>query len=111
MAITDKERGEIAARLRGAKGDSSCFYPLVLRMMIWPQSTTFVDTRQLLNRLADLIEPEPERTCKIVSEHYYDDYDQYETELPCGHNFETHDKPELFVRFCPECGAKVMRNE
>lgn len=109
--VTREERREIAARLRGAKGDSSCFYPLVLHMMIWPQSTTFVDTRQLLNRLADLIEPEPERTCKIVSEHYYDDYDQYETELSCGHIIDTHDKLELCISFCPKCGAKVMWDE
>ncbi len=51
------------------------------------------------------------KTCRILYQHYYDSYDVYYAELSCGHNLETRDKPKLSVRYCPECGAKVMWDE
>ena len=106
--VTREERREIAERIRSCDKTQ----PFALLSCIFPGGPyTGEMMMRTFDKLADLIEPEPERTCKIVSEHYYDDYDQYETELSCGHIIDTHDKLELCVSFCPRCGAKVMWDE
>lgn len=46
-----------------------------------------------------------ERTCKIESSYYYDDYDLYEFEFSCGHLVNMYDKEP--TNYCPICGAKV----
>lgn len=57
-----------------------------------------------LNRLADLIEPEPERTCRIerTSMNEFGIYD----DLSCGH---VHIRQwDSLPSYCPSCGAKVV---
>ena len=51
------------------------------------------------------------KTCRVLSQYYSDDWDIHDVELSCGHSFEMHDDPELFIRFCPICGAEVMWDE
>lgn len=57
---------------------------------------------QILNRLADLIEPE-ERTCHVVKS-VHDVLDSWHY-LSCGHRADTWlDDPP---KYCPVCGARV----
>lgn len=54
------------------------------------------------SRLADLIEPEPERTCHII------DYNEETSTsfLSCGHSVcEEH------PNYCSECGARVVKKD
>lgn len=70
------------------------------------------DYEELHNRLADLIEPEPERTCHMV---WVSDRDGYEC-TACGDVFT--DDPDDDGRvsayaastfsYCPHCGARVV---
>lgn len=71
-----------------------------------------VHASEICDRLADLIEPEPERTCRMEYDHVHCDY----VCTACGewHNVATYDacdaddrlvfKP---YRYCPKCGARV----
>lgn len=72
-----------------------------------------VHASEICDRLADLIEPKPERTCRMEYDHVHLDY----VCTACGewHNVSTYDacdaddrlvfKP---YRYCPNCGAKVV---
>lgn len=68
--------------------------------------------------LHDLIEPEPERTCEIVT----DDIDRAHCSL-CGYEYDYHDGTgigcmgdveeyefEYDGNYCKNCGAKVINN-
>lgn len=115
--LTNDERREVAARIRE------------LRKHAWDESSVFDllgcvveehgmdDTDQLFARLADLIEPEPERTCrcgvKTIGQVFPDGFDfdgEYTTvyifPLSCGH--EVRSLTNRIPRFCPNCGAKVV---
>lgn len=65
-----------------------------------------MDKVEVLASLADLIEPEPERTCHVESWHYETEGDTtfIECELSCGHETDCFSIPY----FCPRCGAKVV---
>lgn len=81
--ISNDERREVAARLR--KDDVS-----------WNVVKADIDTYR--NYLADLIEPEPERTCRY--EHIEGTW--YKTS--CGERYDGIAPPS----YCPNCGAKVV---
>ena len=84
--ITNGERREVAAELR----EYDDAYLNIGRQ---------ISLKIPCNRLADLIEPEPERTCHIT------DYNE-ETGtsfLSCGHSV-CEERPN----YCSECGAKVQ---
>lgn len=113
MAISNDERREVAARLRKLEAENH-----------WEKGrfiTGFIDALGLelranvgecLLHLADLIEPEPERTCHVVStiqrEYYIEGQTvfEYETELSCGH--KVTDNCGDVPNFCPKCGARVI---
>lgn len=70
------------------------------------------DYSEFHNRLADLIEPKPERTCTIESWRYDEMGDLSDVvyityELSCGHSDDSFCLP----KYCPTCGAKVVNNE
>lgn len=83
---TNAERREVAAELR--EYDNA-----------YLNIGEYISLKIPCNRLADLIEPEPEHTCHIT------DYNE-ETGtsfLSCGHSVcEEH------PNYCSECGAKVQ---
>lgn len=88
---TDEERREVAARLRGP-------YP---RFRSLPEAFGFtgqVPIYELRYRLADLIEPEPGRTCRMV------DNGVGLCCSVCGRRHGYDDEPD----FCMGCGAKVV---
>lgn len=59
--------------------------------------------------LADLIEPEPERTCKVTHEYSGKQFPHciHVKELSCGHEFRYYE-PSYVPNYCSECGAKVV---
>lgn len=73
----------------------------------------------LFNRLADLIEPEPERTCRMVSAFDTDELENIQENISfspedtlayrcegCGFDFRY--ERGLYPRYCPNCGARVI---
>lgn len=63
---------------------------------------------QMMLRLADLIEPEPERTCRMLLDEDATsllEYDEVFRCTACGE--EVVRKTGTTVRFCPMCGARV----
>lgn len=111
---TDDERREVAARLRGG-------YDVVsdAHGRFWLNGTLFgMDItarseeriRDGLARLADLIEPEPERTCQDVEGGNFFRCSKCGCELM---RFADGWKPLYMgeVRYCPNCGARVVEEE
>ena len=66
--------------------------------------------RKSLNLLADLIEPEPERTCQDVEGGNFFRCSKCGCELM---RFADGWKPMYMgeVRYCPNCGARVVEEE
>ena len=109
---TNEERREVAARLRdferlrGAFAESSiCAFSDAL-------GGGYLDWEQTCASLADLIEPEPERTCRMRYDPVHCDY----VCTNCGewHNTGMYDACDADdrvllrpYRYCPECGARV----
>lgn len=88
---TDKERREVAAKLRDIAVRTNPSWPALMEALGTPGRAVTV------MRLADLIEPE-ERTC------YIEHIDEDSFHLSCGHEAAGHVSPS----FCPYCGAKVV---
>lgn len=63
------------------------------------------DYEELHARLADLIEPE-ERTCRI-----YDTDHGFEDSIRCDACQMTFNRPWQPFKFCPNCGARVVKEE
>lgn len=108
MKPTDDERREVAENLRNmcTYGCSykEQFYDLLDETVM--NDWDFHEFRDVADRLADLIEPEPERTC-------HNDLKESDHRgvwpIPhfkcssCGEMFSTCD-----FDYCPNCGAKVV---
>lgn len=115
---SDEERREVAAKLRElpsdmyeveeqweARGiDTAChdqtdYYLIhyVLLRCFPAEHMHLCDYEELHNRLADLIEPEPERTCRPVIE------DETEVCSDCGYDIDGYG-----WSYCPNCGAKLV---
>lgn len=110
MKPTNEERREAARKLRnmctyGCRYAEQ-FYELLKEEVM--NDWDFHEFEDVADRLADLIEPEPERTCRAEQ-----DYEAMEDGIPdcriwrceCGEEFPfwRGGKPI----YCPACGAKV----
>ena len=111
---TNEERREVAARLRGYEEDELCCYGEAYDALCeacgcdWGQDWQDMD---LNYRLADLIEPEPERTCRMTQ--YGPEYvlegwwhcSECEGPVypPCNEEIAV-----WALQRCPRCGAKVV---
>lgn len=104
---TKEERREIAAMLRDHKSIyiSSCELSkhLGIDCTKYEYCTECKDASA--SRLADLIEPEPERTCRVKKSYYDELLEEEYTDLSCGHHVRGAAREFLF---CPTCGAKVV---
>lgn len=112
---TDNERREIAARLRNRRREmesekppTDSFFAAFVYLTNVMGAVRVGEDGNLFNRLADLIEPEPERTC-------HDDYDGRQFRCSeCGafiHLLKRDDAFDwefVYPDFCPFCGAKVV---
>ena len=118
---TNEERREVAERLR----NMTCrdcryaeqFYELLKEtvMNVWD----FHEFDDVADRLADLIEPEPERTCRKLPP--FNSGDRYTLTAKYASGFE-YSETLAYARcsecgthfcddfaYCPKCGAKVTR--
>lgn len=102
---TNDERREVAAKLREYAGDRFTINTC-LRFALFGDYPSYLQysDEKVLHVLADLIEPEPERMCRIK--------DMRCTE--CGGNLDSYfhfsdESSEWKIRpFCSWCGAKVV---
>ena len=105
MTVTNYERREVAARLRSVNGapewaTTACCIAECLGEHDYP---LWNDSKPLFNRLADLIEPEQERTCTIVRENVDIDGSRT-TDYSCGCFYNEGGNHN----YCPNCGAKIV---
>ena len=111
---TNEERNKIAARLRcvAEHGVPEWVTPINCIVICIEQSdgTLYSSNEKLFSSLADLIEIEPERTCKNLATRK-DDF--YCSECGCEvvgcmvDDFGSFDNPLCFS-YCPNCRAKVV---
>lgn len=109
MKPTDEERREVAQKLRnmcccGCRYAEQ-FYELLKETVM--SSWDFHEYRDVAERLADLIEPAPERTCRPTHDRGRWECDE------CGCVIEPGFYPQFrgngVLHYCPNCGAKVVR--
>ena len=98
---SNDERRQVAARLRSVSGapewaTTACCIAECLGEHDYP---LWDDSKPLFNRLADLIEPEPERTCRII----WNETDETWECDSCGGAVGFKE-----VCYCESCGAKVI---
>ena len=112
--ISDEERREVARRLRERAGKRV----LNLSELRWCIGCDDGDDAAAWNRLADLIEPQAERTCRPeVCDDGAGAWGVYCSE--CSYRFAgPHGKREvsehmaarrdIMPRYCPSCGARIV---
>lgn len=100
--ISNNERREIAARLRNYENLRESFRESPICAFLDALGVGYIDWKGVCNRLADLIDPEPdpepERTCRY--EHIEGTW--YKTS--CGERYNG----VVLPNYCPNCGAKVV---
>lgn len=122
---TNEERREVARKLRETSDairywlDTNLYWYVVMECVYG--DVEIHDDNELLYRLADLIEPEPERTCNVIFRSH--ELSQTQTALVkscsgCGFEFGTEIKNtfpfevtinSIYIpNYCPNCGAKVI---
>lgn len=100
MRNSDDERREVAENLRNLTIGYSIqykeqFFDELAEVVVGFED--YHDFDVVLDKLADLIEPEPERTCHPVIE------DETEVCSNCGYDIDGYG-----WSYCPNCGAKVV---
>lgn len=131
MTMTNDERREVAERLRGVEfhtklvGVELAKWYEALCTAVGGERDPWMGIKALCDRLADLIEPEPERTCRVVTDkNTVSQTQEVHTKhcSECSYVFgrEQHRQllpglDEEFVLhavqipdYCPNCGAKVV---
>lgn len=103
MKPTDEERREVAKRLRVLAShrevDKEMFHDAI---GVWPGGCIDGYDPVGVMHLADLIEPKPERTCRLV-----EDSENRTACSECGASYLCMSD----ASFCPDCGAKVVEEE
>lgn len=106
MTVTNDERREVAARLRDFENLRPTFKDSVICGFLEALDIDYLDWEGVCNRLADLIEPEQERTCRITRESV--DIDgTCMTDYSCG----CFNNEGWNHNYCPNCGARVIDKE
>lgn len=115
MRISDQERREIAAKLRGSRDFARC-----IPKFFMPQNDLFervlkcvrFDGGNVFDRLADLID---RPTCRNVYDEIFDEYEggHCKNGFKCSKCGETVEDCEGYritgtFNYCPKCGREVM---
>lgn len=100
--ISNEERRYVAARLRNYENLRESFRESPICAFLDALGVGYLDWKGVCSRLSDLIEPEPERTCRKVPGRM-----KYGRRMPacseCGYSLG-----DDRWYFCPKCGAKVV---
>lgn len=119
-AVGRDERREIARKLRAAAvylPDDIDSEDLEMAIATTVCNYDVPNVETLLNRLADLVEPEPERTARMEYDTVHCDYvcthcgERYYTmmyEAVVGDDDRVDFKP---MRFCPNCGVRFKEDD
>ena len=109
MTVTNEERRKFAARLRGFGSNYNASEELFDSRI--PNAKGYIsrgDLKKFCERLADYVEPEPERTCQNLDKQ--NDGIVFKCSA-CGHmDFQNFDWEEMLPQnwnYCPNCGARV----
>ena len=117
--VTDDERREVAGHIRQIDcsgftahsmddGDGrSLLCAYIAEAAGVGHAPYYFDAKPLCDRLADLIEPGPERTCRMRDAHWDDGRRTWGCICSeCGAKYER--KSGKWMNYCPNCGAKVV---
>ena len=104
---TNEERREVAARLRNYENLRESFRESPICAFIDALWVGYLDWEGVCSRLAYLIEPEPERTCKFIP--FIEDDGSVFVENCSECDAAVLSRCEF--NYCPKCGAKVIDNE
>lgn len=107
---TNDERREVAARLKNYENLRESFRESPICAFLDALGIEYLDWKGVCNRLADFIEPEPERTCKMELVKRGPIYTVWRFSC-CGYehseNVTDRGATELPGTRCPKCGAVV----
>ena len=103
MTTSIQERHDAKMRLRLDASDGALIFEDFIGALAYDIGCETRDPADVMNRLADLIEPEPERTCR-------DDDDFVFRCSSCGAFIKRGSVTDccgstMPIRFCPNCGA------
>ena len=102
--ISNEERRKVAAKLRNYENLRESFRESPICAFLNALGVEYLDWKGVCNHLAELIEPEPERTYEVTE---YNDCGPHAEDctivLSCG-----HETLGYIPNYCPKCGAKVM---
>lgn len=114
---TNEERREVSSKLRDIEFKNHFFSPwckavetILNGKDCGEDDGTFNEDeccKRFLKEIADLIEPEPERTCFVQYEYTGKPFFHsiHVHELSCGHDVRLYEDAPIY---CPYCGAKVV---
>ncbi|WP_281694734.1 hypothetical protein [Collinsella tanakaei] len=119
MTVTNDERRAVAGYIRQIDcsgftphsmddgGGRSLLCAYIAEAVGVGHAPYYFDAKPLCARLADLIEPEPERTCHMRDAHWDDG--QCTWGCICSECGAKHEhKSGKWMNYCPNCGAKVV---
>lgn len=126
---TNEERRKAAKRIMDWCPQSFAHPTEIVRAALGLKEGELMDTNTRMNlaeRIADLIEPEPERTCKNLnkgetdgvifvcseSDAYIDVGESWAAGIFTNyHDFSRNSSSQIDQSFCPNCCAKVIDND
>lgn len=117
MKPTNEERREVAARLRDYERLRAVFIESNVCAFSDALDSDYLDWEQICARLADLIEPEPELTCRNDADAWNERYGFETYSFVCSECGYTETKKDtdraiclrLFdLNYCRICGSKVV---
>lgn len=108
---TNEERREVARKLREISEHSASYFALAGVVGTCEPDAMPGTWDSTIRRLADLIEPEPERTCKPVSTWDDDNLIPYLACSECGEplNYRENNGDYELLPYCAGCRAKVIQ--
>ena len=106
----DEERREVSAKLRDFERLRTVFAESSICAFSDALGGGYLDWEQTCASLADLIEPEPERTCRDIAEPPKGGGFWPAPHFKCSECGGEHVSID-YVSYCPKCGAKVVGDE